>query len=302
MSIALTLQCNGPINLEMSNEPMTEIESDRRAFRNNTLYRASWIAGVPTIIRARNIGDSEVHFTIDAAQDRALPHENVIISHLKRKFSLDLDLSAFYGFVRGIPQLSHFPKAQYGLRPILKDSLVEALCLAVMDQQVNVAFAARLKRQVLQAYGHCYKVDDLDLWLFPHAKILAALDDHALTELQFTRQRSSFVIGLARTFLDNPTLGEMSGDDEDVVSQLCKLRGIGPWTAEYAVINGMGLMNSIPAADIGLMRMVQKVYQLQSRPDAEQVRKIGLNWSPWKGLVTFYLWHQEDREQQEASC
>lgn len=300
MSISLTLQCNGPINLEMCNQPATEIERDRRAYQNNTLYRASWIAGVPTIIRAKNISNSEVQFTIDAAEDMPLPDESVIISHLRRKFSLDLDLPAFYAFVRGIPQLSHFPKAQHGLRPILKDSLVEALCLAVMDQQVNVAFAARLKHRVMETYGHCYKIDNLDLWLFPLAKTLAALEDHALTPLQFTRQRSSFVIGLARTFLSNHSFGNMSGDDEDVVNQLCKLRGIGPWTAEYAVINGIGLMNSIPAADIGLMRMVQKVYQLQSRPDAEQVRNIGMNWSPWKGLVTFYLWHQEDLEQQES--
>lgn len=300
MSISLSLQCNGPINLEISNQPVTEIESDRRAFQNNTLYRASWIAGVPTIIRAHNISDSEVHFTIDAAEDKALPNENLIISHLRRKFSMDLNLSTFYEFVSGIPQLTHFPKAQYGLRPILKDSLVEALCLAIMDQQVNVAFAARLKHRVLEAYGHCYNADNLDLWLFPHAETLAALDEHALTSLQFTRQRSSFVIGLARTFLTNPSLGKMSGDSEDVVKQLCKLRGIGPWTAEYAVINGIGLMNSIPAADIGLMRMIQKVYILQNRPDAEQVRQIGMNWSPWKGLVTFYLWHQEDLEQREA--
>ena len=59
---------------------------------------------------------------------------------------------------------------------------------------------------------------------------------------------------------------------------------------------GLGLTDTLPAADIGLMRMVQRVYDLPERPTEDQVRKIGRDWSPWRGLVTFYLWHLEDAE------
>jgi len=139
-------------------------------------------------------------------------------------------------------------------------------------------------------------VDSHRLWLFPLAEELAGLDSDALHPLQFSRSKSSYIIDLARRFVAEPEWESPDGTDEDIVQLLCTLRGVGRWTAEYAAMMGLGLTDTLPAADIGLMRMVQRVYGLAERPTENQVRKIGRDWSPWRGLVTFYLWHQEDSE------
>ncbi len=296
MSLTLRLRSNGPTDLARCNQPVTEHEADRQAYRNGVLYRAGRIAGVPVIIKARSVALDELEFTISPAEDMPLPPESAVSAALRRKFSLNLDLPAFYRFVRQLPPLAHFPDRQTGLRPILKDSLLESLCLAVIDQQVNVAFAARLKQRLLETCGHRHQLDGRDLWLFPAAAELAALSADTLRPLQFSRSKSSYIIGLARRFLDEPGWESLMGTDEEVVAQLCNLRGVGRWTAEYGAMVGLGLTDTLPAADIGLMRMVQKTNGLAQRPTEEEVRQLGRDWSPWRGLVTFYLWHQEDSE------
>ncbi len=292
----LQLRCNGPIDLAFCNQPGTELLSDRAASRDGAIYRAGRIAGVPVLLRAQSINEDEIEVQVSPADDIPLPAEATIAAALRRKFSLDLDLPAFYDFLNTHPGLQSLPVRQRGLRPILKDSLVEALWLAVMDQQVNVAFAGRLKRRFLETYGRCYHLDGLELWLLPTIEEVANLDPHALCPLQFTRNRSSFVIGLAQRFLAEPQWEALQGTDEEVVRQLCRLRGVGPWTAEYAAMVGLGLVDTFPAADIGLLDAARQLFELPKRPTAEQVRKLGQGWSPWRGLVTFYIWHQYEME------
>ncbi len=296
MPLTLSLKSNGPTDLARCNQPVTENQSDREAFADGFLYRVARIAGSPVIIRAGSLADDELEFLVSSAEDTPLPPQAAVTAALRRKFSLDLDLPAFYRFVKQLSPLAQLPARQTGLRPILKDTLLEALCLAVIDQQVNVAFADRLKHRLLETYGRRYRVDGQELWLFPSAEELAGLEPHALHPMQFSRSKSSYITDLARRFLAEPYWESLGGTDEEIVVRLCSLRGVGRWTAEYAAMMGLGLTDTLPAADIGLMRMVQQVYGLAERPTEDQVRKIGRDWSPWRGLITFYLWHQEDAE------
>ncbi len=294
--IIIRLRSNGPTDLRLCNQPATEMAVDRAAWRDGALYRAGRIAGVPVLMRAHALAEDQIEFRVWPAEETPVPDKDIIAAALRRKFSLDLDLPAFYRFVESQPKLQDLPVRQRGLRPILKDSLLEALWLAVMDQQVNVAFADQLKRRFLDAYGQCYRLDGLDLWLLPTVEQIAALDPHALHPLQFTRNRSSFIVGLAQRFLAEPHWEALQGPDDEVVRELCRLNGVGPWTAEYGAMVGLGLTDTLPAADIGLLEAMQRLFDLPERPTPEQVRRLGRDWSPWRGLITFYLWHQYEME------
>ncbi len=290
----LRLSSNGPIDLTLSNQPVTELQWDRDAMEAGQLYRAARLEGVPVIIRARSLAAELAEFRVTQAEDIPLPPRHSIRIALRRKFSLDLDLLAFYAFVRRQPALAHLAHRQIGLRPILRDSLLEALCLAIADQQVSGTFTDLLKRRLVEAHGIVYRHRGMNLGLFPSPETLARLEVHALRGLQFTRAKSGYIVELARRFLAEPRWHHLTGTDEEIVAQLCRLRGVGRWTAEYGAMMGLGLVNTLPAADIGLMRMVQRLAGLAQRPTEQQVRDIGERWSPWCGLVTFYLWHQED--------
>lgn len=288
------LKFNGPIDLAASCTPYTENRGDRQAFVAGTLYRAMRINGTAVVLKARAAASDEIEVEVFPASSGSLPQNNIVDAALRRKFSADLDLPAFYTFLENIPQLSEFARIYAGFRPFLKDSLLEALCLAIADQQVNVAFAAELKHRLLVNYGSRCELDGQTLWLFPPAEKLAQLGEHDLREFQYTRNKSSYIVGLARTFIEERIWERLTGTDEEIISRLLTLRGIGRWTAEYGAMMGIGLTNTLPAADIALMRVLKLVYALENRPSENEVREIGQQWSPWQGLVTFYLWHHED--------
>lgn len=294
MTRTYRLASNGPIDLEASCRPFTENRADRAAFSGGALYRAARIGAVALILKARALAEDEIEVQVEPAEGDQLPPDKVIVAGLRRKFSLDLDLPAFYGFLETVPELRGMAADHRGLRPLRKDSLLEALVLAIADQQVNVAFAAELKERLLTRYGHRYDVAGHALWLFPRAEVLAALEEHALRPLQYTRNKSSYITGLARKFLQQPEWERLAGRDAEIVERLIQLRGIGRWTAEYGAMLGLGVTDTLPAADIALLRMVQSAYGLPQRPTEQELRQIGEGWSPWRGMVTFYLWRQEE--------
>ena len=294
MTRTYRLTGNGPIDLEASCRPFTENRGDRAAFSGGTLYRAARIGNVAVILKAKAVGENEIEVEVATAEGDPLPRDKVIVAGLRRKFSLDLDLSAFYDFLESVPELRGMATDHHGLRPLLKDSLLEALVLAIADQQVNVTFAAELKARLLTRYGRRYDVDGHALWLFPRAEELAVLEEYALRPLQYTRNKSSYITGLAQKFLQEPEWERLTGSDDEIVERLIQLRGIGRWTAEYGAMLALGVTDTLPAADIALMRMVQSAYSLPRRPTEQELRQIGESWSPWRGMVTFYLWRQEE--------
>ena len=78
-------------------------------------------------------------------------------------------------------------------------------------------------------------------------------------------------------------------DPGKIVEELCRIRGIGRWTAELTMIRGMHKLEAIPADDVGLRRCISHYYCNDRRISGEEVRKIAGKWGKWKGLASFYL-------------
>jgi DNA-3-methyladenine glycosylase II len=78
-------------------------------------------------------------------------------------------------------------------------------------------------------------------------------------------------------------------DDESAVAELTKIKGIGRWTAEYALVRGMGRVNSLPADDLGIQRAVSQAYFKGKKIDSKQVRRVLSKFAPYSGISAFYL-------------
>jgi DNA-3-methyladenine glycosylase II len=78
-------------------------------------------------------------------------------------------------------------------------------------------------------------------------------------------------------------------DAEKIIKELCKIRGIGLWTAEFVMIRGLNRLESLPADDIGIRRVISHYYCKNRRISSDEARKIAENWGKWKGLAAFYL-------------
>ncbi len=83
-------------------------------------------------------------------------------------------------------------------------------------------------------------------------------------------------------------------EDERVIEELDKIRGIGRWTAEMFLIFSLGREDVMPADDLGIRKAVQKLYGLRSLPSREKIAMLSRPWHPYCTVATLCLWRSLD--------
>jgi DNA-3-methyladenine glycosylase II len=83
-------------------------------------------------------------------------------------------------------------------------------------------------------------------------------------------------------------LADMS--DEEVITSLVSVRGIGRWTAEMFLIFSLGRLDVLPVDDFGVRAGVRDVYALPGLPGRADLRERGEMWRPYRSIATWYFW------------
>lgn len=78
--------------------------------------------------------------------------------------------------------------------------------------------------------------------------------------------------------------------DEDVVTALTRVKGIGPWSAEMFLIHQLRRADILPAGDLGIRTAVQRAYGLTELPAIADVRERGAAWAPLRTFASALLW------------
>jgi DNA-3-methyladenine glycosylase II len=192
-----------------------------------------------------------------------------------------------------------------GLRPVLLPDLFETIVWAIIGQQINVIFAARCKRAFVETFGTHFEVDGDPWMLFPTPEQVVEIDEARLAEIQFSRQKSRYILNLAREIVEGrlDLNALLETPPQAAQERLEQLTGIGRWTAEYVLMRGIGHPDIIPAGDGGLRRIVGQRYGLGRLASEDEVRTIAERWAGWRGYFAFYLWftlQEEGRLKREA--
>jgi len=83
-------------------------------------------------------------------------------------------------------------------------------------------------------------------------------------------------------------------DDAQVIENLCRVRGIGPWTAQMFLIFNLGRADVMPATDLGVQKGVQGVYRMRKLPEPEQVMRKTRHLAPYRSAASWYFWRAAD--------
>ncbi len=212
--------------------------------------------------------------------------------HVIRMFQLDVDPAPFISITERDPVLGQIVRDLPGIRPLLVAEPYEALIFAIVGQQVNIAFARRMKIALIEKFGRRMHVDSREFRLLPEPGRIAALEPAELLALQFSRQKASYLIELSRSIvngdLDLWSLGNLPC--AEAIDELVRHRGIGRWTAEYVMMRGLGAADSIPAGDLGLRKIIGLAYGLGRTASEAEVRDIAEAWVGWRGWAAFLWW------------
>lgn len=256
--------------------------------------RVVWLGGRPLLLLLRNAGLVDrpamdwrvVGATLDDAGQRAIGE---IVRHI---VSADVDLAPFYASARLDPVLNDLRDQYYGLKVIRFPSLYECLISTVLEQQINLLFAATLKRRLLERFGPVIEFEGRPWYGYPAPETLARLIPDQLRPLQISERKASCIIGIARAFaegkIDEASLRREPA--EKAIEALTEIRGIGRWSAEYSLLRGLGHTDVLPADDVGLQRTVGLLYGLKAPATAMSIRRRWKRLTPWQGYATLYLW------------
>lgn len=221
--------------------------------------------------------------------DRA---RQAVAEEVARQFSTDLDLQPFYALAKSDPVLRHLIVHFRGMRVPQAAQVYEILISAIIEQQVNLSFAHKVKKVLIDTYGRGVDFEGHRYSAFPEPAVLAITSPRELLPLQVSGPKARYIITISRLALDGTLDLEKLRDLEPAVAheKLLELKGVGHWTAQYVGLRALRHLDCLPAADVGLQKVIQHFYGLRKRPSGERVQKIARAWQGWRSYATFYLW------------
>ena len=99
--------------------------------------------------------------------------------------------------------------------------------------------------------------------------------------------------------LDADALAELP--DEDFITALTAISGIGPWTAQGVLLVALGREDVVLPGDLALRKAIRDTYQLDGLPSEDEVVAIAEKWRPFRSLATSYLFSSAfDRDKTKA--
>lgn len=220
-------------------------------------------------------------------------HTETITAYIHDWLDLERDLSGFYQLLQQHHAFSYMPEEFAGLRLIGIPDVFEAICWCIIGQQINLTFAYKLKRRMVERYGEAIELDGQVHHFFPKPDVLAEATMEDLKALQFSRQKADYVIHVAKLI----STGEFSKQElqalPDRAAQLKRLisvRGIGEWTANYVLMKTLKDMNCITIGDTGLNSALDAHGLVKDKKDKDKVRAFFDAFEGWKSYLVIYLW------------
>ena len=121
---------------------------------------------------------------------------------------------------------------------------------------------------------------------------VAALRLRRLRACGLSARKSEYLRDLARHFVDGTIeVGRWPAmDDEAVIEELVRVRGIGRWTAEMLLMFSLLRPDVLPVDDLGLRRASEPPLLRRRRRRRGRAARFGARWQPWRSVATWYLW------------
>jgi DNA-3-methyladenine glycosylase II len=212
---------------------------------------------------------------------------------LLNMLGLRIDPAPFEAAVCDDPLFGPVVRRTPGLRVIQSATVFEALTWAIIGQQINLPFAIALRRSFIQQAGRPHPGG---LWCYPEAPDVARLDVEQLTSRKFSRAKAETLLRLARLVaegalrLDRDANENGNGDLAATAARLLAIKGIGPWTVNYALLRGYGDPDCSLHGDVAVRTAIGRLQGTAVRPDLAQAQSFLAAYRPHRTMAAAYLW------------
>jgi len=170
-----------------------------------------------------------------------------------------------------------------GLQPHARH--FETLIKAIVSQQLSTKVAEVILNRFKAIYAPAR---------FPRPEQILATPDATIRAVGMSSGKVSFIKDLAAKTADGTLrftrLPHMS--EAEIVTLLTGVKGIGVWTAHMFLIFSLARLDVLPVGDLGIRRAIERVYELNHLPDAEEIERLAEKngWRPYCSVACWYLW------------
>ena len=263
-------------------------------YENNVYMRVLRTDRKPVLVSVSSLGTiREPRLLIHTYPLLRAASEMLQLKHsLRLMFEPTCDFDRFYAIAKKDATMRTIAEKLRGLRPIRPPTIFESVIIAITEQQISLHAAIAIRSRMIQKYGDKVTHGGRIFYSFPTPESLARAKRAGLRRVGLSASKARCISEFSKTIandeFDLNRLKKM--DDDQVVAELTKFRGIGEWTAKYTLVRGMGRANSLPADDLGIRRAVSEAYFKGRSVSAEEARAtLTEKFAPYSGIAAFYL-------------
>jgi AraC family transcriptional regulator of adaptative response / DNA-3-methyladenine glycosylase II len=210
------------------------------------------------------------------------PHSGQVVAAVRRWLDLDASPHTIDSALAALP-------GDPGLRLPGSMDAFEMAVRAVLGQQVTVAAARTLACRLVERFGSPTSTPWPEIArTFPAPAALAAIHIDRIAELGIIRSRAGAIVALAAAW---PEMSRHLADrrhPEPLIDALCALPGIGPWTAHYLAMRGLGWPDAFPPKDVAVLNAMKTLFGSTSHREAAMAAQA---WQPWRAYAVLRLWN-----------
>jgi DNA-3-methyladenine glycosylase II len=255
-----------------------------------TYQRTLLVDELPLGIAVRQPEPARLEVTL-SGPEAAVTRRDVVQPIIERLLGTNVDLSDYYAFADDDEQLRPLVRRFAGFKPPRYPTLFECLTNAIACQQVTLTFGLQVVSRLVEHYGRPLETEGGMSRAFPAPAEIALADPDHFRKIGFSRQKARALIELAQGLesgaIDFSNLDSL--DDESAVRALSALRGIGRWTAEYALLRGLGRIHIFPGDDVGARNTLRTWTGQEAKLDYDAVHATLAGWKPYSGLLYFQM-------------
>ena len=262
------------------------------AVTDNSFLKAFRIQGQTLLASVSNseaTGKAGVEYEVFSSRRLSKEVELAFQERLCSFLSLDDDLTQFYSLADEDPQFSPIVQSLLGYHPVRFQSAFEAAVWAILSQRNRGTTARNLFQSLVRRFGYEVELQGITCWAFPEPQDIAGLSEGDLAFVARNLRRGEFLLDAAQAFALVPPDFLATAEYAEVDAWLRGITGIGPWSASFILLRGLGRGEIIPLPDQSFLDAATRVYGGGFTLESSEVLRIGQRYHRWQGYWAHYL-------------
>ncbi len=171
----------------------------------------------------------------------------------------------------------------------VEKNLVKYLCASIIGQQLSVKVASVIRDRFFSLLDARKNI----------AVQILSLDIDSMRMVGLSASKAAYIKNVAAFSVEHKDkLSRLHGfTDEEIITILTEIKGIGKWTVEMLLMFAMGREDLFPVDDLGIQQAMIKLYSIKADSKKElkiKMNEVALKWKPYRTFACLHLWKWKD--------